>query len=34
VIHSHHLIANGAVVCYAAEDLAIEDIEPGAMPWL
>lgn len=33
VIHTHHLIANGARVAYANEDLAIEDIE-GGTPWL
>lgn len=33
VIHTHHLIANGARVAYANEALAIEDIE-GGTPWL
>jgi hypothetical protein len=33
VIHSHHLIANGLTMKYA-EDLFIQDIEPGAQPWM
>jgi hypothetical protein len=33
VIHTHHLIANGAEVRYVSEDLLIEDIE-GSTPWL
>jgi hypothetical protein len=34
VIHTHHLIANGARLAYADTDLSVEDIEPGATPWL
>jgi hypothetical protein len=33
VIHTHHLIANGAKVMYAYRDIRIEDIE-GGTPWL
>jgi hypothetical protein len=32
VIHTHHLIANGAKLIYAKDDLMIEDIE-GGEPW-
>jgi hypothetical protein len=36
VIHSHHLIANGLTMKYASPlgGLAIQDIEPGARPWM
>jgi hypothetical protein len=33
VIHSHHLIANGCVMKYT-DKLFIQDIEPGAQPWM
>lgn len=33
VIHSHHLVANGAQLSYAGAELAIEDIE-GGRPWI
>lgn len=34
VLHSQELLNRGCLLSYADEDLAIEDIEPGATPWL
>lgn len=33
VLHTHQLVQLGAKLVYANQDLAIEDIEPGASPW-
>jgi hypothetical protein len=34
LIHTHQLVALGAKLMYAENDLAVVDIEPGATPWL
>lgn len=34
VLHSHELVNRGCWLAYADPDLAIEDIEPGAQPWM
>jgi len=34
LLHSHLLTRQGLVLQYARADLAVEDIEPGASPWL
>ena len=34
VYHSHGLVQAGGVLSYAKDDLAVEDIEPGARPWM
>jgi hypothetical protein len=31
--HTHQLVAKGARLVYADQDLSVEDIEPGAEPW-
>jgi hypothetical protein len=34
LLHTHELIRKGARLVYADTDLAVEDIEPGATPWM
>lgn len=34
VLHSQELVNRGCALAYADVDLSIEDIEPGATPWL
>ena len=34
VWHSHDLVKAGGRLVYAGTDLAVEDIEPGAKPWM
>lgn len=34
VLHTRALVAKGASLQYADPDLAVEDIEPGATPWI
>jgi len=34
LLHTHWLRSAGAVLAYAGKDLAVEDIEPGAEPWM
>ena len=34
LLYSHELVKCGARLMYADTDLAVEDIEPGATPWL
>ena len=34
LLYSHELVKRGARLMYADTDLAVEDIEPGATPWL
>jgi hypothetical protein len=33
VLHSHQLVAMGAKLMYADNDLAVQDLEPEAKPW-
>jgi hypothetical protein len=33
VLHSHQLVAMGAKLMYAENDLAVQDLEPEAQPW-